>query len=196
MTTTPKTLPDFSAMAIKLIHTADQLQSAYGHLPSNEWPGPPGILVSDLREVAAALAAQPLAVAAIPEHQHCPTAPAHIWLQVDPECLEGDVPVYPGDNVGDVSWCWHSINDSDTLYVRADLAASPPPAPQREPLTLQQIEDFAKQLPWMGFRKDANDEYTIPVINPSTLKLIRLVESHFGIVPGNGGGIGQGGEHG
>ncbi|MCY1166931.1 hypothetical protein D9M73_68850 [compost metagenome] len=51
--------PDFSAMAIKLIRTADQLHAAYGHLPSNEWPGPPKILVSDLREVAAALAAQP-----------------------------------------------------------------------------------------------------------------------------------------
>lgn len=49
------------------------------------------------------------------------------------------------------------------------------------PLTEGQIEDFAKELPWQGFRKDANDEYTIPVINGSTMKLIRKVEAAHGI---------------
>lgn len=54
----------------------------------------------------------------------CPTAPDVIWLQVDPECSEDDTPVYPGDNIGEVTWCWHDINDSDTKYVRADIYAT------------------------------------------------------------------------
>jgi hypothetical protein len=47
----------------------------------------------------------------------CPAAPECIWLQVDPEPEEAGKPEYTTD---DVTWCVDKINDSDTLYIRAD----------------------------------------------------------------------------
>jgi hypothetical protein len=47
--------------------------------------------------------------------------------------------------------------------------------------TLEQLELFArdmcrrKELTWMGFRKDDNDRYTIPVISSSEYKLVLAV---------------------
>jgi hypothetical protein len=40
------------------------------------------------------------------------TAPARLWLQVDQE----------SPNVDESTWCQDKINDTDVLYVRADLA--------------------------------------------------------------------------
>lgn len=49
--------------------------------------------------------------------------PKELWLQLHGDCPphEQSEPVdYTSD---DVTWCWHSIHDSDVRYVRADLAA-------------------------------------------------------------------------
>ncbi len=53
----------------------------------------------------------------------CPTAPERIWLQSDPEST--GTPIYPTDpSPDDVTWCADKINNSDTRYVRADLAVT------------------------------------------------------------------------
>jgi hypothetical protein len=46
------------------------------------------------------------------------TAPARLWLQVDQE----------SPNVDESTWCQDKINDTDVLYIRADLAGVPPTA--------------------------------------------------------------------
>lgn len=68
-----------------------------------------------------------------PDHVVCPTAPARIWLQVDPEPDEPGTAVYPANpSRDDVSWCVDQINSNDTLYIRADLAAPAATQPDEE----------------------------------------------------------------
>jgi hypothetical protein len=52
----------------------------------------------------------------------CPTAPERIWLQVDPEPEEDGQPEWPSHPYvrDDVTWCADKINNTDTLYIRAD----------------------------------------------------------------------------
>ena len=52
------------------------------------------------------------------------TAPERIWLQDN-----GDF-----DAASEVTWCQHSIDDADTEYVRADLAAVQPAQVRVKPL--------------------------------------------------------------
>lgn len=69
----------------------------------------------------------------------CLSAPERIWLQVDPEPLEAGKPQYPTDaGRDDVTWCRDQINETDTLYIRADRAqrrTTPQPAPAAEHAT-------------------------------------------------------------
>jgi len=68
--------------------------------------------------------------------------PKELWLQLHGDCLphEQSEPVdYTSD---DVTWCWHSIHDSDVRYVRADLAADQALAMGRVP----QVDAAAKAL--------------------------------------------------
>lgn len=93
----------------------------------------------------------------------CPTAPARIWLQVDPEPEDREKPVFPSDpHSGDITWCADKINDTDTCYIRADLALCAVPAPpvgdapadpakERMADALQQISDWAGAYPLSVF---------------------------------------------
>lgn len=51
-----------------------------------------------------------------PDHQACPDAPEHIWLQFDDDGLPA--PQWDGEGV---TWCSDKINENDVLYVRADI---------------------------------------------------------------------------
>jgi hypothetical protein len=54
-------------------------------------------------------------------------------------------------------------------------------APPGTPLTDEQIQDAvtaavkSRHLSWLGFKKDANDEYTIPVLSPSDFQFARVI---------------------
>lgn len=96
---------------------------------SDHYEGDPGSdcncgkdsLLTALEAASSAEAAQPAPAATEGIGMLCPTAPDRIWLQVDPEPEEEGVPMYPGD---EATWCADKINDTDTLYIRADLARS------------------------------------------------------------------------
>ena len=76
---------------------------------------------ADLREAAAALAAQP--------SQRLPlaqaTAPREIWLQISDEANDIGEP-FPDDHEG-ITWCQDSVLSCEVKYVRADLAAKDAP---------------------------------------------------------------------
>lgn len=73
-------------------------------------------------------------------------------------------------------------------------AALPPPGRGMVPMSEGEIVEFAKQIPWLGFRKDEDGDYTIPVIGPSEMKLIRMVEARALGIPATGSGaLGDGG---
>lgn len=48
--------------------------------------------------------------------------PTELWLQLHGDCSEADLSEPVDYTGGDVTWCWHKINDSDVRYVRADIA--------------------------------------------------------------------------
>lgn len=59
--------------------------------------------------------------------------------------------------------------------------------PQRKPLTDKQIQDVVnnavrtEKLSWVGYRKDNDDKYTIPVLSPSDYQFARAIEAAHGI---------------
>jgi hypothetical protein len=48
--------------------------------------------------------------------------PEVLWLQLHGDCSDAELSEPVDYTSGDVTWCWHAINDSDIRYVRADLA--------------------------------------------------------------------------
>ena len=60
-------------------------------------------------------------------------------------------------------------------------------APQRKPLTDEQIQDVATKavrehkLSWLGFKKDNQGVYNIPVLSPADYKFARAIEAAHGI---------------
>ena len=70
------------------------------------------------------------------------TAPERIWLQADINELRADDPF---ENDG-VTWCAESVGGTEVEYVRADLAATHPPAQESGPL--QQEIDYAIEHGW------------------------------------------------
>ena len=48
--------------------------------------------------------------------------PTELWLQLHGDCAPGDLSEPVDYTGGDVTWCWHKINNSDVRYVRADRA--------------------------------------------------------------------------
>ena len=87
----------------------------------------------------------------------------------------------------------HEIPGKTELY--AEFFNEPPPKgtllytrPQaREPLTDEQIQEVVKKavrerkLSWLGFTKDDQGEYTIPVLSPSDYQMARAIEAAHGI---------------
>ena len=48
--------------------------------------------------------------------------PKELWLQLHGDCSADEL-LEPVDYTGgEVTWCWHAINNSDVRYVREDLA--------------------------------------------------------------------------
>ena len=68
----------------------------------------------------------------------------------------------------------------------ADALEAAQPAPQ-VPMTEDEIQDAvtkavrAGQLSWLGFKKDADGKFTIPLLSLSDYRLIRVAEAHYGI---------------
>ena len=62
-----------------------------------------------------------------------------------------------------------------------------PLPPQRKPLTDEQIQDVVNNavrtetLSWLGYKKDNDDKYTIPVLSPSDYQFARAIEAAHGI---------------
>jgi hypothetical protein len=65
--------------------------------------------------------------------------PKELWLQLHGDCTEAERDSPVDYTAGDVTWCWHSINDSDVRYVRADLAQ---PQEAQEPVAWISPEYF------------------------------------------------------
>jgi len=78
-----------------------------------------------------------------------------------------------------------------TYFHKGDLWHPIPPLythlPQRKPLTDKQIQDVVnnavrtEKLSWVGYRKDNDDKYTIPVLSPSDYQFARAIEAAHGI---------------
>jgi hypothetical protein len=60
--------------------------------------------------------------AANQEPQASAQGPSELWLQLHGDCSDAELDEPVDYTSGDVTWCWHRINDSDVRYIRADLA--------------------------------------------------------------------------
>ena len=77
------------------------------------------------------------------EPQPSTEGPPELWLQLHGDCAEPELSEPVDYTAGDVTWCWHSIHDSDVRYVRADLTTTPEPTHAQAgavPLTDGQIK--------------------------------------------------------
>ena len=116
------------------------------------------------------------------EPQPSTEGPPELWLQLHGDCAGPELSEPVDYTAGDVTWCWHSIHDSDVRYVRADLATTPQPTQAvppagREPLTDAQIAEMMR------------DTWGCASIAPRhALEFARVVERAHGIK--------QGGQHG
>ena len=85
------------------------------------------------------------------EPQPSAEGPPELWLQLHGDCAEPELSEPVDYTAGDVTWCWHSIHDSDVRYVRADLATTPQPtqmqADAREPMTNAHIRAMLNKHP-------------------------------------------------
>ena len=83
------------------------------------------------------------------EPQPSTEGPPELWLQLHGDCAEPELSEPVDYTAGDVTWCWHSIHDSDVRYVRADLATTPQPTQAQAgavPLTDEQIDQAIAEL--------------------------------------------------
>jgi hypothetical protein len=100
-------------------------------------PGPHCFIQpAEAAKVRAAIAALRAALSSLPDVQAEPSpsaqGPAELWLQLHGDCSDAELDEPVDYTSGDVTWCWHRINDSDVRYVRADVsAASAPKEPQQ-----------------------------------------------------------------
>lgn len=78
------------------------------------------------------------------------TAPERIWLQDG-----GDF-----DAASEVTWCQHSIDDADTEYVRADLAAVQPAKVRVKPLVWDEPRDANN---WINVARSVFGDYYISI---------------------------------
>jgi hypothetical protein len=74
-----------------------------------------------------------MAAPAPAEPQPSAQGPAALWLQLHGDCSEAELSEPVDYTSGDVTWCWHAINDTDVRYVRADLAGVAGRDPQTFP---------------------------------------------------------------
>ena len=85
------------------------------------------------------------------EPQPSTEGPPEVWLQLHGDCAEPELSEPVDYTAGDVTWCWHSIHDSDVRYVRADLATTPQPTQAQAgavPLTAEQAQDLIDLESW------------------------------------------------
>ena len=87
------------------------------------------------------------------EPQPSTEGPPELWLQLHGDCAEPELSEPVDYTAGDVTWCWHSIHDSDVRYVRADLTTTPQPTHAQAgavPLTDEQIKDLQDDGVFLG----------------------------------------------
>ena len=75
------------------------------------------------------------------EPQPSAEGPPELWLQLHGDCAEPELSEPVDYTAGDVTWCWHSIHDSDVRYVRADLTTTPQPT-QTQPVAREPLPKF------------------------------------------------------
>ena len=75
------------------------------------------------------------------EPQPSTEGPPELWLQLHGDCAEPELSEPVDYTAGDVTWCWHSIHDSDVRYVRADLTTTPQPT-QTQPVAREPLPKF------------------------------------------------------
>ena len=93
--------------------------------------------------------------------------PKEIWLQLHGDCSADEL-LEPVDYTsGEVTWCWHSINNSDVRYVRADLAQPVEPAEDYFHWLALQLGDDEPDKYTLAYRAFAAGKASVQPVQPA-----------------------------